>query len=284
MDFTLDNPKILRVKERKKEKLIYEKTRKEISVKDNKRIEKLKIPKVYKTIWLSKSIKRPLQAIAVDTKGKKQYYYTESHKDSQKTKKIERICKLIKVIPKLRKKIEKDKLSKDKRTVIRAYLVDILIHTGIRIGNKKYLDKYESVGLTTLQKKHLKFDKGVVTIKFKGKHNIKNVYRVYNKSIIKFLKGIKTDWISDYGTGKVSAQDVNNYLHEIIPDKSGENFVAKDFRTLLANQIYFCTNGDLEKVADVLGNNKETCKNNYVFTDMNLSEKTLHKSLIKFLG
>ena len=163
-----------------------------------------------------------------------------------------------------------------------AYMLDIVIDTNIRVGNKKYMTANNSFGLTTLMKEHLSWNKGNAILKFRGKHGVIQNIEISNKQIIQFLhtmESLPEKWLMKYKShdGKwyrVSAQDLNSYFHGIV----GEGYSIKDCRTWGANKVFVESilklplSGGIEKnisyaldaCALKLGNTKATSKKSYV--------------------
>lgn len=269
---------------------VYAKTAKPILKKHKTVIESLGIPLVYKKVWLSKDSLSSIQAVALDGKNKKQYFYSSSWIESRNALKFKRMYKFSVLLPKLMECVKEDARSSDSKTRTMAYMIKILELTNIRIGNKKYMDQNESHGLTTLKKEHVTFKGGSCVIEFRGKHNVEQSLNITDVDIIKFLKANMlrpTDWVMTYSKDSsngaidyyaVSAQDINNYIHDKIGDMS-----CKDFRTYGANKTFVdilksanvnSTNVKknvshaLECTAYKLGNNKATSKKSYVMDEI----------------
>ena len=282
-NFIEENPEI---KYNSSKEYVYVKNGKIVSKKSVQRIKDLKIPLVYTTIWLSKDVFSDIQAIALDSKGRKQYFYSNKWISGRSVKKFERMYRFLYKLPILHEKMAKDmkgKKFKKRRTI--AYMLRIVELTNIRIGNKKYLDQNDSFGLTTLKKEHIDIRKGKVVFVFKGKHKVSQELAINDLKVSNFIKkmnNLPTDWIMKYENKdgnwyRVSAQDVNNYIHDAI----GSDFTCKDFRTHGANTTFLCALKEcdvpvsendkkrnisyaLEKTANKLGNNKATSKKSYV--------------------
>lgn len=282
MDFTdIGIPIIL------KNNLYYiEKTGKIINDSQLKLIHSLGIPPSYTKLWISECVSNNIQAIALDASGKKQYYYSKKWLDKSKNDKFMRMYQFMKCLPKARKKwLQHTNLEKGTKIWTMAHMLIIVDITCIRIGNKKYFDKNESYGLTTLKKEHIKLSKkGFISFKFKGKHEILQNIKFKSDKITQFLKYQRTcpgEWIMNYKNSsseyfQVSAQDLNTYMQETT---KSEEFSCKDFRTYGANVMFIeCLNKlhktdtpfqkkiniALEETAEKLGNNKATSKKAYV--------------------
>lgn len=253
----------------------------------NPRLERLKglgIPLVYTSLWLSRSPDSKIQAIALDKLGRKQYYYSKEWESQRENDKESRLREFMEVVPIIKTQSTRDKCRKGwPRRKTMAYMLDIVRETNIRVGNKKYLDKYNSYGLTTLKKEH--FDGK--SLSFRGKHGVEQHISITNKYVLNFLNTmaeLPEDWLMKYESNgkyyRVSAQDLNNYLHSIVP-----NFTVKDYRTWGANITFleYLSNLPLpqsqtetkrnislalQRAADKLGNNKATSKKSYIMESL----------------
>jgi DNA topoisomerase-1 len=291
--FTESNPEILLIKG----VYSYKKTGKKVNQRMCDKIKKIGIPPAYKNFWISKSSTSNIQAISLDSKNRKQYFYHSDWINKQTNKKYIRMYKFMKQMPIFWKKIDRDfkyasvsvnKMSDFPKKKVMAGMFKIMKHTNIRIGNKKYFDDNNSVGLTTLKKKNIKFgNSNKILLKFKGKSGVDHVLTLNNKNLFIFLKEqtkIPTEWLMQYKNHKgnfvrITSIDMNKYLQSII----GKDFTCKDFRTHAANINFLkhlqCikinenpTKGtllknisqSLESTAKELGHNKSTSKNSYV--------------------
>ena len=213
---------------------------------DNNRIKRIKslgIPPMYKDIWLAKNKDNKIQAVALDSKQRKQYFYSKKWTKERELQKKDRLKEFLEVVPKIRIATRANKLQKSwKKTKTMAYMLDIVMETNIRVGNKKYMQANNSFGLTTLQKKHLCIKNGVAILNFRGKHGVQQTITIKSKPLIKFLETMKKlpeDWLMKYKSSdnnwyRVSAQDLNNYLHSIV----GPNLSIKDYRTWGGNILF----------------------------------------------
>jgi DNA topoisomerase-1 len=304
-DFTLSNPEVYY--NMKTDKYHYKLNDTILPSKYVKLIKSLKIPIVYTTLWISKKPNVNLLAIALDRKGKKQYYYSKDHVSSRNGKKLEIMYRLIRKINKFKKlnELNADNMHHTKIKTM-AFMIKTIELTNIRVGNKKYLDRNNSFGLATLQKKHISIKNNkLMEISFNGKHNVQQHLTITCPKTIKFIKSmliLPEDWIFKYpNTNKteyfrISAQDLNQYLQSII----GNSFTCKDFRTYGANVIFLKTLQGLDiplneyqnkrnisksitETANKLGNNKATSKGSYV-SEFIIDEYTKNPEMIKKLS
>jgi len=246
----------------KSPKFIYlkKKTKKRITDMNTiKHINSLRIPPAYKNVSISSSKKNKVQAIGEDEKGRKQYIYSRMFIENQENikfkdlilfgKEIENIRKdvnnLIKIaslnVDKLKKnkgeKLSKTNLDKDTIIGIVLYLID---NCNFRVGCEKYKKLYNTFGVTTLNKSHIKSDLGKMIIEFIGKKGVVNKSEVKSKEVCELIKILcnktnnKNEYIFKYGDSKlhISERQVNLFLKKYNP-----KIKVKMFRTWNANII-----------------------------------------------
>jgi len=141
---------------------------------DLERIKKLRIPPQWESVNISKKITDKIQATGYDSKKRKQYIYHPAWVSFSKQEKFDNVSKFnhskyTKVISLF---IKRNDLS---RECVISNMLKIMEDLNIRVGNDVYLRDNDSVGLTTLMKKHLTGNKLV----FKGKkrHSAHKTYK-----------------------------------------------------------------------------------------------------------
>ena len=236
-----------------------------IEITNNDEIEKiklLKIPPAYDNVTIINNPK--IIAFGYDSKNRKQVLYNPKFIAKQNAKKYDKISASIKFFSKLKKKIATDlggsSGSGDEKTLAIAVILTLIFTCGFRIGNKKYEKENNSVGLTTLKYKHLKFEKNnKILIDFIGKKGVRNIATCDNLKIYDYLntkfKNVATaattaatatakmeDYIFSYGTENskvITSSDVNEYLRTISKRYSKDIIITtKDLRTWNANMLF----------------------------------------------
>jgi DNA topoisomerase-1 len=234
----------------------YYKNKIEITNSDEiEKIKILKIPPAYENVSILNNKK--IIAFGYDSKNRKQVLYNPTFIAKQNAKKYNKISTSIKFFSKLKRKIAYD-LEKesdsggDKKTLAIAVIITLILTCGFRIGNKKYEKDNNSVGLTTLKYKHLKFENNKILIDFIGKKGVRNVAECDNKIIYDYLYNkynkclSKEDYIFSYDTVAtnckvVTSNDVNEYLRDISIKYSKSSSIiitTKDIRTWNANMLF----------------------------------------------
>jgi DNA topoisomerase IB len=159
------------------------------------RIKKMYIPKHLNNIQISKSPKHKVQIIGQDDKGRQQYFYAKKYADQSESRKYKILKNLSLIINKLEtnnisrckqiyNKLIKNKNYKLKKEEIIELINYFLLYHHIRIGNKQYLNKYDSTGISTLKPTHFNFNasnNNYCIVKFKGKKGVINNCKIqYN--------------------------------------------------------------------------------------------------------
>ena len=237
-----------------------------IEITSNDEIEKiklLKIPPAYDNVTIINNPK--IIAFGYDSKNRKQVLYNPKFIAKQNAKKYDKISASIKFFSKLKKKIAADlggssgSSGSDEKTLAIAVILTLIFTCGFRIGNKKYEKENNSVGLTTLKYKHLKFEKNnKILIDFIGKKGVRNIATCDNLKIYEYLntkfKNVAAaaaataatakmeDYIFSYGTENskvITSGDVNEYLRTISKRYSKDTVITtKDLRTWNANMLF----------------------------------------------
>jgi DNA topoisomerase-1 len=118
-----------------------------------KRIEKLTFPPMWEKVWISRDPNGHIQATGRDEKGRKQYIYHPRWKKYIGTKKYDKLIDFAKLLPIIRRRINRDlkqaDWSKEKVAALAIMLMDKLF---LRIGNKYDEEENGTYGTTTLRK------------------------------------------------------------------------------------------------------------------------------------
>jgi DNA topoisomerase-1 len=251
------------------------------------RIEKLVIPPMWKNIWITKDPKGHIQATGIDLKGRKQYIYHLHWVDYRQNSKYQRLRFFGEALPAIRDRASKElKLDGWPRKKMLALMVMILDEVFIRIGNISYAKHNGTYGLSTLRRKHVFFEEGVVNFEYKAKSGKYRKVTLEDKALVSLIKecielpGYEVfryyDETSKCYCNLVS-EDVNSYLREI----TGAEFSAKDFRTWAGSVLAVSLKEEAEKVmaanprkklenilvnlvAEKLGNTVSICKTYYI--------------------
>jgi DNA topoisomerase-1 len=221
----------------------YIKDKTQVTKKDQARIDKLGIPPAWADVWVSSNPNSDIQAIGVDSKGRKQYRYHESHIKEAEKEKFLRLIDFIKAIPNLEKIMKQhNKLSHYHKNRVIVTVLTLVKELHMRVGKEQYARENKSYGVSSLEKKHMHIDGDLITFKFKGKSSKRLTYSIRDadlKAHLQLLLKLHGDKLFQYiddnnQIRKITDTDLNSYIQQYM----GSEFTIKDFRTYGAN-FYF---------------------------------------------
>lgn len=200
------------------------------------RIRGLVIPPAYTRVWICVRADGHLQATGYDVAGRKQYRYHPRWQAIRAATKYTHLVEFASALPRLRRCVERD-LAGDGlvRPRVLATAVRVLDATLIRVGNARYTARHGSYGLTTLQNRHVKIDRGRVSFRFIGKSHQLRQLAVDDPKLARILRRCRElpghrlfEYIDEAGEIQtIGSADVNDYLQAA----TGNALTAKDFRT-----------------------------------------------------
>src|SRR6476661_533720 len=201
------------------------------------RIRDLAIPPAWKEVWVCPIPNGHIQATGIDAAGRKQYLYHPHWRESRDQEKFDQMIDFAKALPRMRKRVDEDlALRGFARERVLAGAVRLLDLGFFRVGSDQYTADNETYGLTTLRKKHVRFEQGSAVFDYKAKGSKRQVQELADPDAVKLLRGLaRRDgggrellaYRNGAGWVDVKAGDVNEYLKET----AGGDFTAKDFRT-----------------------------------------------------
>jgi DNA topoisomerase IB len=249
------------LKSRGKDNTIIEKVVFTINPKTKKNIPQLKlneilsrlkttyIPKHLNNVQLSESPKNRVQIIGQDDKGRQQYFYAKEYANKSENRKYKTLKNLSLIIHKLEsdnikksislyKKLKKNPNYQPTKQEMIELINYFLLYHHIRIGNKQYLDKYGSTGISTLKKQHFKFTtdkKGNehCLVSFKGKKGVINNCRIeYRGNDNMNYNANNVSGSNKNGLGSNNGNGLGSNIHE----KDIHYFIIKILKLLNANK------------------------------------------------
>ena len=256
---------------------------------DLARIHALSIPPAWKDVWISPWPNGHLQAVGTDAAGRRQYLYHEAWRRRRDEEKFERMGAFAETLPSVRRSVaaalSRRGLGRDRVLACALRLLDRAL---IRAGGEEYAAEYGSIGLATLEAKHVKLSRGdVITLEFVGKAGVEQRLKVVDPDVHRVLRSLKARapspellaYRDDEGSWRdVRSGDINAYVKEL----AGDGFSAKDFRTWhatvltaigLAVSVRVTDSRTLRKraiaramaeTAGYLGNTPAVCRASYV--------------------
>jgi DNA topoisomerase-1 len=253
---------------------------------EKKRIRALVIPPAWTEVWICPDPAGHIQATARDARGRKQYRYHPSYRDTRDKSKFRRMLEFSEILPEIRDRIERDLRARDlTRRQILATVVSLLDKTLIRVGNDEYARENRSFGLTTLRGRHVEVKGSKLHFSFRGKSGVEHAIAITDRKLARIVQQCQDlpgqelfQYIDERGKRQaIQSDDVNAYLREI----TGRDITAKDFRTwagtmLAARELFALGPAKsqreaernmiraIDAVAKRLGNTRAVCRKYYV--------------------
>ncbi len=224
-----------------------------------------------------------LLAVGIDTKGRKQYVYSEEFKKKREKKKYCQLITLSGKIERLKAQIHKD-LKQDEYNTSKliALVLRIMDLCNFRSGQKKMEKKYKSHGITTVHKDHVAITNNKVEIEFVGKKGVNNYCAIQDKPIQEILKKVyklstnNDPYLFSIKNEKgenvwVTIDDLNDYLRPF-------QVTTKDLRTWNANIIFL---KNLFQVAEEDEKELTEMKNPTPQKELKVRKKMVREAIIK---
>ena len=250
------------------------------------RIKRLAIPPAWTEVWICPRDDGHIQATGRDARGRKQYRYHSDWRAVRDETKYERMIAFGRALPRIRRRIARDLrrpgLGREK---VLGTMVRLLETTLVRVGNEEYARANGSVGLSTMQDRHVAVKRGTLRFQFKGKSGRRHDIELHDPRLARIVRRVQElpgqelfQYVDENGTQQdVKSEDVNDYLRAI----AGAEFSAKDFRTWAGTVLAaialrqfeaFDTKSQakknlvaaIERVAERLGNTPAVCRKCYI--------------------
>lgn len=269
-------------------------------------IKRMAIPPMWSRVRINLDVNSKIQATGRDSKGRKQYIYSEKWQLKQQKSKFKRMLAFGKQLPFIREySINLLQTQQFQQDSILSLMVLILDDTGIRIGNKKYTEQNNTYGLSTLRKKHLQITANGAKFSYTGKSGKQRDVSIDEPWLAARINRCAEQPgynIFRYKNDDGKWQDLDSTdVNEFIKKHMGSQFSCKDFRTwnatCLALEFYGQTRFEdakkytskrklnlvIKKVADELGNTPAICKAYYIHPKIlgMIEHQSIPKSLEK---
>ncbi len=192
-----------------------------------KHIQALKLPPAWTNVKFSPDPKADLQAIGRDSKGRKQYVYSEKFSNSQAAAKFARIKKLAAKFDAIMKRNEANLTSRDPKKAEAAAVLGLIAYMGLRPGSERETGaEKQAYGATTLRGEHVVTEEGQTFLRFVGKKGVDLNLPVESSDLASALieRAKKNEGQLFPGVNDAQLRD---YVATIAP-----KIKVKDFRTL----------------------------------------------------
>ena len=260
------------------------------------RLAALAIPPAWRDVWICADSAGHLLATGVDDRGRTQYLYHERWREVRDLINFYRLSEVGRHLAAIRSDTEKQlrrRLLDRPRTI--AAMLRIVDRLSIRIGNEIYAEENESVGLCTLQKKHVTLRPTGIDLNFRAKSGRVASLHLDDRAVARSVRQLMEQpgrRMFTVGGSPVTAEEVNERLATITDGV----VTAKDFRTWRGTLIAFTTlrrsKGEdrerdvleaIDAAAEVLVNTRAVARAHYVhphvvetYLDGSFAERLAH--------
>lgn len=250
------------------------------------RLESIGIPPAWTDVWIAPYENGHIQATGVDAVGRRQYIYHPSWRERKDRLKFNRALQLAETLPSARRKVTMDLRSEGlTRERVLAAAFRMLDSGSLRVGSERYTNENGSHGLATLLCAHVKVHKDELRLSFPAKSGKTWESRIKDADLAAVVRQLKRRGpnarLLAYKNGRswhpVSSAEINEYVKE----RTGEDFTAKDFRTLRGTVAAAASlakrgpqprvaarkraiSGAMQDAAAVLGNTASIARKSYV--------------------
>ncbi len=251
------------------------------------RLRDLVLPPAWQDVWICPWPNGHIQAIGTDAAGRRQYRYHDEWRAQRDAEKHERVLTVAARLPRARQRVAEHLAMRGyPRQRVLAATFRLLDLGFFRIGSDQYAEDNGTYGLTTIRREHVTVRGDTIIFEYLAKGSKERLQSVVDSGVRKLVQALcrRDDPFPEllaYKSGSrwvdVKAQDVNDYLREIV----GVDITAKDFRTwhatvLMAVALGVSANAPTEsarkravargvkEVSDYLGNTPAVCRKSYI--------------------
>jgi len=198
-----------------------------------KHLQGIAIPPGYRDVIYNKNPKGDILYIGIDKKGKKQYKYSQSHRDKKKAEKFARVSEMGKQFNKILNQVNDDLSNSDAETKERALIAKLIMVSAIRPGGDKDTGAdVKAYGAITLEARHFVEKEGKLYLDFIAKKGVHYESPINDKHVVSALKKIIANKKPDEKVFNTDYMSLLKYTKGL----DGGKFKTKDFRTLLGTK------------------------------------------------
>lgn len=199
-------------------------------------INKLRIPPAWTEVRIALSSRAKLQATGRDVRGRLQYLYHPRFREQQEILKYRKLVTMGQVVAQAKVRLRRHMRAEDMpREQILACMLHLITNSYFRPGSHHYLKQNNSIGITTLQKRHVHCSNGTVVFEFLGKRQVKQRKEVRHPSVSRIIKQclrFPGKFLFQYPHEKLGYKRVDQWeLNDYIRQLTKPGYTAKDFRT-----------------------------------------------------
>jgi DNA topoisomerase IB len=201
------------------------------------RIKALVIPPAWKGVWICLDPAGHIQAVGIDSAGRKQYRYHDLWRIQQDRDKHARVLAFGTVLPDLRETVSEHLAGKGlRRQRVLAAAVRLIDLGFFRPGGDEYAAENGTFGIATIRREHVTCRRGELVFDYPAKGSKQREQAIVDRDVQAVVTSLKRrrgggEDLFAYWAGRrwhdMTSADINDYLQEI----TGRGFTAKDFRT-----------------------------------------------------
>jgi DNA topoisomerase IB len=163
-----------------------------LSPQDLERVRALVIPPAWRDVWICPHPRGHLQAVGVDTAGRRQYLYHPAWREARDAAKFDRVLEMASRLPAVRRRVRKaltePGTGPDQVLAAAVRLVDLGC---FRLGSDASAEENSSYGLTTLQVRHVRELPDGVVFEFVGKAGVEHAIRVDDSQVVAVVRQLR---------------------------------------------------------------------------------------------
>ena len=251
------------------------------------RVSALAIPPAWKDVWISPDPQGHIQATGVDGRGRTQYRYHALWRQQRDVQKFEHMLRFADALPVLRAAtlhdLSRRGLDRDRVAASAVRLIDLGL---FRLGGERYAELDHHYGAVTLEKRHVRVQRGGVVFDYVAKEGKRRAITVTDPAVLRTVRMLaRSDngldplfcWAEGGTWHTLHSHDVSAY----IAARAGGHFTAKEFRTwnatvlmalLLASEGPPATprrarsaiTASIRQVANLLGDTPAVARSSYI--------------------
>ena len=198
------------------------------------RIRALAVPPAGESVWICPWPHGHIQAVGVDSKGRRQYRYHDRWRVLRDQQKFDHMTLFARALPGLRRRISsalRTPLGADgypEREVVLAAAVRLLDLGCFRIGSDAYAEENGTYGLASLERRHVRVRGAVMTFDFTAKGGQQCVQEVRDPKVARVVARLRCRRPLK---GRLLLDLDSNDINAFIQDVTSGDFTAKEFRT-----------------------------------------------------
>lgn len=205
------------------------------------RLQALAIPPAWQDVWICAYEDGHLLAIGTDERGRRQYRYHDNWRTFRDLLNFYRLVDLGPRLPKIRDAVA---VQLRRRTIDRDHVLAAMIRIvdacGLRVGSEEYAEENASYGLSTLNKKHVRVDGGVVLFDFPAKSGKQARVSLPDRQVARVVTMLLQQpgrRLFSMAGSPITADELNRRLGEL----AGAKVTAKNFRTWHGTRVAFAS-------------------------------------------